>query len=277
MIKPFDALYVDLEKALKLGEKGHAGPEKYLHGIELIRGAIGKLRTRWTKLTPCEPATEIEFFRNVWPLFHAKLFLYICLYGTDLRRATMPADAWATAIANEERQIQAFFRQNEDFWQYYRSGAPAINEQFTRAYSQSRIFEPMALVLDQEGATLASYRAAWCLAMDSYGKWLKEERALLSAGAVSAADLGYSFGGSDADLAEWLFGLQAVGAILFEGRPADISRLQKWARLAVGKEVPNIYDRGRVLRNRKKEQLAFTKKIAAALQKKWDQAAGKFE
>src|SRR5579859_7559507 len=112
MIKPFDALYVDLEKALKLGEKGHAGPEKYLHGIELIRGAIGKLRTRWTKLMPWEPATEIEFFRNVWPLFHARLFLYIRLYGTDLRRATMPADAWATGIAKEEGQIQVFFRQN---------------------------------------------------------------------------------------------------------------------------------------------------------------------
>src|SRR5262249_4127348 len=150
-------------------------------------------------------------------------------------------------------------------------------ERFTRAYSQSRIFEPMAAMLDRECGTLASCHAAWCLAMAEFGEWLKDERALLSVGTASAADQGYSFGGTDADLAVWLFGLQAVGAILYNGEPADISRLQKWARLAVGREVGSIYDRGRALRNRKKERLAFTKKIAAALQRKWDRADGKFD
>jgi hypothetical protein len=133
------------------------------------------------------------------------------------------------------------------------------------------------MVVDTEGATLASYRAACCLEMHGYGEWLREERSLISAGMAAVGDRGYSFGGSDADLAEWLFGLQAVEAILYKGQPADISRLQKWSRMAVGREVANIYDRGRVLRNRKKEPLAFTKKTAGALQKKWDQAEGKFD
>jgi len=276
MTKQFDTLHKDLEKALKLGDRKLRGPERYLQGIELIRQKIGKVRTLGARYIQ-NGAREVEYFREVWPAFYGKLFLYIRLYGLELRRGLMRSEEWAEAIGEGEVQVQTFFRYNRAFWQYYRSGSPAINEQFTRAYSTGRIFEPLAMVVDPEGATLASYRAACCLAMHSYGEWLRDERVLLSAGSACAADHGYSFGGTDADLAEWLFGLQAVGGILYDGQPADISRIQKWARLAVGRDVANIYDRGRVLRNRKKERFAFTKKTASALERKWNQADGKYD
>ena len=276
MIKPFDTLYTEMEKALKQGARAHQGPEKYLHGMEVIRETIGKVRGQGAKYMRNE-STEIEFFRNVWPGFHAKLLLYIWLYGIELRRGLVPADDWPAIIQEEEKRVVLFFRANQKFWQYYRVGSRGHDQQFTRVYSRNRILEPLAMIIDQEGATLASYRATWCLAMFSYGEWLKEERTLLSSGMGSAADLGYSWGASDADLAEWLFGIQAVGAVQYQGMPADISRVQKWARLALGRQVANIYDRGRVLRNRKKERLAFTRKMTSALEKKWDRAEGKFD
>jgi hypothetical protein len=276
MTKPFDTLYTEMEKALKQGARTNQGPDKYLHGIESIRETIGKVRVQGAKFMRNE-STEIEFFRNVWPGFHAHLLLYIWLYGIELRRGLVPADDWPAIIQEEEKRIALFFRRNQKFWLYYRAGARGLDQQFTRAYSRNRILEPLTMIIDQEGATLAGYRAAWCLAMHNYGEWLKEERALLSSGIGSAADLGYSWAASDADLAEWLFGIQAVGAVQYQGQPADISRLQKWARLALGRQVSNIYDRGRVLRNRKKERLAFTRKMAGALEKKWDHAEGKFD
>jgi hypothetical protein len=274
MTKPFDSLYAELEKVLKQGMKGKPGPDKYLHGLRQIRERIGKVHAQAAKILRNE-AAEIGYFRDVWPAFHAKYLLYIWLYDLELRRGATPAEDWPAILRGEENRVTTFFQSNGRFWQYYQAGA--IDEQFTRAYSRQRIFEPLAMVIDQDGATLASYRACWCLAMHAYGEWLREERALLSAGAVSAADLGYSWGASDADLAEWLFGIQAVGAVKYQGQPADISRLQRWANLALGKTVANIYDRARVLRNRKKEKLAFTNKIAAALQKKWNEAEGKFD
>jgi hypothetical protein len=276
MVKPFDNLYVDLENALKLADRNHRGPERYLRGLELIRERIGKLRVQGAKFIR-EGEREIEFFRHVWPAFYSRLLLYIRLHEMELGRLTMPADDWPALIGKEEAKVVEFFRANRDFWRYYYTGARGIDEQFTRAYSRGRIFEPLSLVMDQEGATVASYRAAWCIAMSDYGTWLREQRASLTVGGGTAADLGYSFGSTDADLAELLFGLQAAGAIRYQGQPADISRLQKWAKLALGREVANIYDRGRLLRNRKKEKLAFIKKIANALEKIWDQAEGKFE
>jgi hypothetical protein len=248
MTRPFDILYSDLQRALQQGDRRDPGPDRYLEGIGLIRECVGKLRALGLKFMKDE-VKEIEYFREVWPAF----------------------------IGEEEGRVSAYFRNNRKFWQYYRSRAPAIDGQFTRVYDRGRIFEPLAMVMDPEATTLASYRAAGCLAMYEYSEWLREERADLSVGKVSAADLGYGWAATDADLAEWLFGIQAVGAIQYQGQSADISRLQKWARLALGKEVANIYDRARVLRNRKKEKLAFSKKMAAALEKKWNEADGKFE
>jgi hypothetical protein len=276
MTKPFDTLYSDLQRALQLEDRQDKGPDRYLQGIGVIRECVGKLRALGIKFMKDE-AKEIEFFRDIWPAFYSRLFLYIRLYLLELRRGTMPADGWPALVGEEEGKAAAFFRNNRVFWEYYRSGARVNDRQFTRAYSQGRILEPLAMVIDPDGTTLASYRAACCLAMYEYCEWLREERAELSVGTVSAADLGYSWAATDADLAEWLFGIQAVGGIRYQGQAADISRLQKWARLALGKEVANIYDRARVLRNRKKERLAFSKKMAAALEKKWNEADGKFE
>ncbi|HEV9036263.1 MAG TPA: RteC domain-containing protein [Puia sp.] len=277
MMKPFDALYADLEKSLKLAGGSQPGPDVYLRGIGTIREKIAKLRAQGARVIQNVGAKEREFFRDVWPPFHAKWLLYIRLYEMELGRRSMPADAWPTVIAMEEKRVEGFFRRNRAFWLYYRSGGPAIVEQFSRAYSQGRIFHPLAMIMDPEWVTLASWRAAWCLAMQSYGEWLREERAVMSVGAVSAADLGYSWAASDANLAEWLFALQAVGAVHYMGQPADIGRLQKWARVALGREVANIYDRGRVLRKRKKDQLAFITRTTVALQRKWNQAKGDIE
>jgi hypothetical protein len=276
MTQPFDTLFAELEGSLEADQNTHEGAEKFLYMIGVIVNTISKLQRQRAKSIQCQN-DEIVFFRDVWPAFYARHFLYVRLYLIELRREITPADAWPGLISEEEERVAAFFQQEAEFWQEYRSGSPAIDNQFTRAYSQSRILDKFALVIDQENATIASYRAACCLEMQGYGKWLQEERGLLAAGTTGAADLGYSFGGSDADLAEWLFGLQAVEAILYKGQPSDLSRLQKWSLMAVGREVPNIYDRGRVLRNRKKEPLAFTKKTEAALKKKWDEANGKFE
>jgi len=100
-----------------------------------------------------------------------------------------------------------------------------IDVQFTRVYSHGLLFDPLAWVLDQEGATLASYRAAWCLAMEAFRGWLQEERDRRGSGKVSPADLGYSWGASDAALVEQLLGLQAAGVLLYKGEPADVSRV----------------------------------------------------
>ena len=272
MRKPFDTLYTAMEKMLGALDRETDGVDRYAQGIQVIREKILELRPLSRKALSGREG-EVEYFREVWPAFYGKLLLYVQLHRFETFCLPLAAESVPGLIKREEKRVGAFFRANREFWMYYRSGAAILSEQFTRAYSQARLFDPLALVIDPDGATLASYRAAWCLAMERYGRWLAEERERLAGPAVVTGD--YSWGPADTDFVEWLFGLQAVGAIRYKGQLADISRLVKWARWALGKEVVNIHDRFKVLRNRKKERMVFTKKTEAALIVRMDLAEGK--
>ena len=113
MIKPFDSLFADLEKALKRLEKDRS-PEKYLYGMEMIREKIERMKAVRSKFLQSTPK-EIMYFRDVWPVFHARLLLYIRLYDLELRREGERADNWAGVLGEEERRVGAFFRQNGMF------------------------------------------------------------------------------------------------------------------------------------------------------------------
>ena len=273
MIKPFDGLYEALERALAEVDRDVDDPNRYLKCIELVRGAFFEMRASGMEFLK-DNQREVGYFRSVWPWFYGKLLFYIRLQRFEQGRGALPERALKNMIAREEQRVARFFRINGEFWLYYQCDAPILNEQFTRAYSRGRLFEPLALVIDPDGATLGSYRAAWCVAMAFYKGWLGNERArIASAGELSD----YSWDTTDADYVEWLYGLHAVAAIKYKGQPADISRLARWGQLVLGKSITSIYDRFKTLRNRKKERMPFVKRTADALERRMNEADGKFE
>ena len=75
--------------------------------------------------------------------------------------------------------------------------------------------------------------------MQGYGVWLAEEKGRLE-GPGSVGD--YTWAAADTDFVEWIFGLQAVGAIRYKGQPADINHLVKWGRWALNQDVANIHE-----------------------------------
>ena len=174
MKKQFDGMYFDLEE--RLANLGHqaAGADYYLKGIELIREKIREME-QLGKASLDGRVAEVDYFRWVWPRFYGKLLFFIRLYRFDLRRQSLSEKAIQELIVREEKRIAHFFRANGEFWLYWRSGSPVLDEQFTREYSRALLLEPLALVIDSEGATLGSYKAAWCLAMESYKAWLEKE------------------------------------------------------------------------------------------------------
>jgi hypothetical protein len=258
-----------LDKALE-GLSPELSPmDRWMQAITLVRERILEVQAQAKKwITGRE--TEIAYFREVWPVFHSRLGLYIKVYQFELWRLTVPEEGWADLIRQEEGKVAGFFQVNGEFWMYYRGQSPVLNEQFTRTYSRSMAFDPLSLVIDPEGATLASYRAGECGAMEGYKRFLiREKNRLLGPSTIEDAEE-YTWGAQDVDFVEWLNGMQAVGAVRYKGQPADLSRLEKWAAWALNKRVSNIYDRTMVIRGRKRERLKFTKRTEESLEKKWD-------
>jgi len=266
--KPYDVLYAGLERALKGTGGSLQRAEDCLQGIGVIRDCIEKLRALGVKHIQKE-ADEITFFRHVWPVFYAKLFLYIWLYRIGMRRELVTPDEWLTVISTEESKAEAFFRRNLDFWWYYRSGASVIDEQFTRAYSRHQIFDPLAMIIDQELATLASCRAAKGLAFEEYLILLKGDLRLpansLQGSGIELPE--FEFDGTDAEGQEWLMELFASKVIRKKGgEHLNLSELNRWFQYNFGKEFKKFFDKMSVLRNRKVDPLRFLHKRMRAME-----------
>ena len=260
--KPYDGLYAELDRALKDTDGSLQKVEGYLRGIGIIRDSIEKLRVLGAKHIRKE-ADEIGFFRNVWPVFYAKLFLYIWLYRIGLRRELVSADEWLAVIGAEESKAETFFRRNLNFWWYYRSGAAVINEQFTRAYSRHRIFDPLAMIIDQDLATLASCRAAKGLAYEEYLVLLKGDlrTPVESMGESGFQSAEFEFDGTDAEGQEWLMELFASKVIRKKGgEHLNLSELNRWFKYNFGHEFGKLFDKLNILRNRKIDPLRFLHK-----------------
>ncbi len=97
-----------------------------------------------------------------------------------------------------------------------------ISAQFSREYSQSRVFDPLSPVLDPEGATLASYRAAWGLAYEDYRHFLQE------AGESSANPRGLRYEWKETRTAavEHIKSQAEAGSIYIDGKPATAEQLR---------------------------------------------------
>jgi hypothetical protein len=233
MIKPgstpfrnaFEGLYAKLENALSEIWKDDSGLMAYTRSIEVIRNYIGEMQAARQKHVTNRD-TEIEFFRRVWPKFYGRLFLNIRQHAFETARLSLPADLHLPYLAREERKVGAFFRKHREFSLYYRSGSSVLDEQFTRHYSQSRVFDPLSLVLDPEGGTVASYLAAWCLAYGEYLVWLgKEKERILHPGQAKSTNT-WEWKESKTAAVELIQAQAEKGSFYINGKKATATQLK---------------------------------------------------
>ena len=246
-------------------------------------GAIIKMRERIQQMQQLAPKVlksrdgEIIYFREIWPRMFGHLFYYQKAHDFLTERALVSTDGLAILARREQYEARRFFRRHWEFWLSYASGSTVINDQFSRAYSRECIHDPLSLVIDAGGATLASLRVAWGLAYTDYLVLLDRgvEKAQPAGEEVDGLD-DFAWGCSDADAVEWLYSLHAGSVILHKGEPADIAHLGRWYKLNFRKEIVNIYDRFKAVRNRKKDRAPFMRRLLGGLEKRMDHAEGKF-
>ncbi len=134
--------------------------------IHLIVETIRSLQGKVGDFLEDEPS-EVLFFRQIWPKFYSRLFFYLLVHEFHFNRMLTSSDQLDDFIREEKEKGAVFLRDNAEFWLYYRSGNSKIDVSFTRRYSASSVFDPLCLVLDPNGATLASFTAAWGLAYEA--------------------------------------------------------------------------------------------------------------
>ena len=256
----FEALYDRLESTL--GELDSAiGAGGSDRAVELVLAAIKELRAGLPGVL-ADRESEIAFFYQVWPRFYGKLFYYSLVDRFELDRAIHSAEALPTLLQREDRKAIRFFLENREFWGFYKRGSSLITAQFTRAYSRSCQFDPLSQVLDPEGATVASHRAAWGLAFEEYRRYL--------------ARIGSEGAGSSGVQLEWketksaaveLIKAQAEKqSIYINGRPATAAQLKADFEARYGVDLKDFEKLLYAGDTRKKEATPYLNELAAAFE-----------
>ncbi|MDR3712389.1 MAG: RteC domain-containing protein [Puia sp.] len=225
MRKKFIALYQEMETRTNDILSENPGIPGYVKVLDNIREKILQLKPLSGNMLNTREE-EIEFFRDEWPAFYGRLFYFLKLHNFEMERTTRSPRDLEKLISQEEQWIDHFFKGNYEFARYYLSGSPAIDDDFTRVHSLQRTFEELSLVIDPDQTTVASYRAAWCLAYSNYRLFLLgESRALQNPEIVSKKRLRWKAGKTAA--VEWIQALAESHSIEIDGKPATATALKE--------------------------------------------------
>lgn len=258
--RAYDDLFAAMEEQLADAGAGQAAGMDGV-GIAIAREKIGELKDMAAGCFADREA-EIHFFREVWPKFYARLFFLLLVHQFELDRMGLPAGAVPALFRREEKNVARFFRQNQDFWQYYRSGSPLIAGQFVRVYSQSCVFDPLSQVLDPQWATLASYRVAWGLAYEKYLAFLEQEK---DGGSVaSPGGLRYEWKESKSAAVELIKSQAEAGSIYINGKPATSAQLKADFERKYGEDLRDFDKLLYATDARKSEPTAYLTKLINA-------------
>lgn len=170
----FDEMYASLE--ISMQSLRHEGSDHTIRVrmINTIRNSIAEMHVLSKKFITSR-ASEILYFREIWPAFYGPLFSEIQAHQCEMARLALSRPGQTKLFRREENRIAAFFRKHREFHLYFKSQSAVLDDLFTREYSRARLFDPLAFVIDPEGSTLASYQAAWCIALEKYKRWLQIE------------------------------------------------------------------------------------------------------
>lgn len=213
--------YKEMETALAEFETGWDSEADYFRQIDVVRSTIQKLQE------PYAPGfedvdMEVIYHRAIWPRFYSKLFFYQLAQRFCYQRHIQPSRPLSGLIEKEIARIDRFFSRHRVFWADYLYGVDFFSEQFTREYSKYDSLQPLHVILDAAGGTVAGYRVAWGLAYEEYRLWLRgvEESCLVASAGV------YEWKETKSAAAEFIKSQVEAGSVHINGKPATAAQLR---------------------------------------------------
>lgn len=217
-------LYQDRYKEMdtQLTEMGTAWDEhkEYFNHIDLVRRNIQTLQAPYAPEFDNRD-NEAIYHRSIWPLFYGKLFFYLLAQRFCFRRHVEPSRPMKELVAGEEQRINRFFSRYREFWADYHYGVNCFSEQFTRDHSRYLV-EPLSMILDAAGGTIAGYRVAWGLAYEEFRGWLHciEDRVSSSSGNI------FEWRETKSAAAELIKSQVEAESVYINGKPATAIQLR---------------------------------------------------
>lgn len=249
--------------------------DKTKNCITICMSAMQQLKEQVCSVSFESKQEEIKFFKEIKPTFFSKIIYYLKLFYIETRRPVGDPKAEEQFLLKENRRLNHFFENNQEFYQYYRSGATYFDEQYFLRGSQDLHLTIDAHYFDSDPGfrTSQDYKLSKLIAYEQLRTYLHKALALyttpFSPATGSTAKPLVTWTGSKTALIELLYALQSTG--VFNNGAADVKQIATCLQETFHVELGNYYRTFQEIRIRKGSRTQFLEQLQERLVKRMDE------
>ena len=268
----------ELNDQLRFIELEHQEPiTKSEAAINIILISLDKLKIFVSKYKFKNKAEEITFFKQQKPQFFSKIIYYTKLLNIETKRPKGSDKAQRKYLLNQLKNLQRFFDNNLDFYQYYRTNATYLDDKyFIRGKHDIRLsLDTFFFAADQQFNTSHDFKVAKILANDLLEIYLKEQLTALNNKETTVnkhqVDTKFKLAWTDskAALTEVLYALYYQGS--FNNGKADLKDIATYFEAIFNIDLGDVYRTWYSIKGRKIDSTAYLETLKTLLQKKIDE------
>ncbi|SEN74839.1 RteC protein [bacterium A37T11] len=226
-----------------------------------------------------DPAEEILFFKEIKPTIYSKLIYHQALYSLEVNKPGGNDKAMRRYLQKAQDHINQYYKQNLEFYRYYRSGMTYLDEKFFRRgqYDFRLGLDNHYADSDHRFSSSHDYRVAEMMANELLRLYLTDALEALSK--PGKMDFSLQLPGQlspmrwtapKAALTELIYALESRH--VFNNGQADLKQISDYFECVFFIDLGNIYRVFQELRIRKKGRTVFLDELLDALNNRMDDA-----
>lgn len=249
--------------------------KKCEQAITVILKSINELKKAATKTNFKSKSEEIQFFKEVKPLFASKLIYFNLVYRIEMKKPNGGNKILKKYYNNELLKLKAFFDNELEFYQYYRSGSTYLDyKYFLRGEFDIKLaLDSYYFESDMSFATSHDFKVATILANDLIELYLENQLLMLennenSEKSQRKPNVKLTWTGSKVALIELIYALHTEG--VFNNGAADLKDIAEYFEHTFEIDLGQYRRVFLEIRARKSDRTKFLTTLNDSLQKRME-------
>lgn len=271
-------LLTDLNEQLNFIDLEIDNPiKKCENAIDIILKSINAVKKIISKNNFKSDSDEIHFFKEVKPLFTSKLIYYNMIYKIEMKRPNGGNRILKKYYNNELSKLKAFFDNELEFYQYYRSGSIYLDyKYFQRGKFDIKLaLDNFYFEADTTFSTSHDFKVARILANDLIQLYLENQLIIIenkdtSEKSQRKPNIKLMWTGSKVALTELLYALHSEG--VFNNGAIDLKDIAEYFEHIFEIDLGQYRRAFLEIRARKSERTKFITSLNETLLKRMDNA-----
>lgn len=249
--------------------------KKCEQAITVILKSINELKKVATKTNFKSKSEEIQFFKEVKPQFTSKLIYFNLVYRIEMKKPNGGNKILKKYYNNELLKLKAFFDNELEFYQYYRSGSTYLDyKYFLRGEFDIKLaLDSYYFESDMSFATSHDFKVATILANDLIELYLENQLLMLennenSEKSQRKPNVKLTWTGSKVALIELIYALHTEG--VFNNGAADLKDIAEYFEHTFEIDLGQYRRVFLEIRARKSDRTKFLTTLNDSLQKRME-------